>query len=293
MLNKCLLQILLLASLAWLVGCSGIQSFPSTVRAGDTAVVAAGWKQNFSRDNITVTITPASGAPVVLFTGHPAVRAVINMYPDPLSSLIVSEETDQEITPFAQSYGVAVNFFTGGDKDMWQTTVYIDLPASLPPGLATIDISNTQGDSTSSTVNIIAGTGQPELFEAELNGPLLPMHMEALERIQHYVVSFTGPVVPHAIQVNFNHAADSANGGAGKAYVSNPRGDIKSVLWSDNGFNLNVLLTPTQSQTLLDMQYFKFYVSGGINGLQVNNVVAVDINGNNILGVVADVVSAK
>lgn len=273
--------------------CSGMQTFQSNLKPGETAIIAAGWKHNFSRDIITVTITPSQGTPIVLLPGDPAIRAVINMYPDPLSSLIVSEETDQDLTPFAQTYGVSVNFFTGGDKDIWQTTVFIDLPQTLPAGLANIEISNAEGDTADSTVNIIEGSGTPELFEAELNGPLLPMHMAVLERIDHYELNFSGSEVPYAIELILDHDPDADNGGTAKAYVVNPRGDVKSVLWSDNGSRLKVLLTPTHGQPLNDLKHFKFYVSGGITNLSVNSVNAVDENGNPVLDITASLITGK
>jgi hypothetical protein len=274
-------------------GCSGVQTFQSNLKPGETAIIAAGWKHNFSRDNITVTITPSQGAPIVLMPGDPAVRAVINMYPDPLSSLIVSEETDQDLTPFARTYGMSVNFLTGGDKDMWQTTVFIDLPQTLSTGLANIEISNAEGDTAVSTVNVIEGSGTPELFDAELNGPLTPVQMAVLERIEHYELNFSGPQLPYAIEVILDHDLDADNGGAGKAYVVNPRGDVKNVLWSDNGALLKVLLTPTHDQPLNDFKHFKFYVSGGITNLSVNSVNAVDENGNPVLDITASLIAGK
>jgi len=276
-----------------LVGCSGVQTFKSHLRAGETAAVAAGWKHNFSRDNITVTITPSIGSPIIYLPNDPAVRGVVNMYPDPISSMVVSDASDQDITPFARTYALGTNFFTSGDKDWWQTTIFIDLPNTLPTGLTNIEITNTQGDSVASTVNIIDGIGQAEIFDVDQNGPLTETQFAALERIDHFVVSFTGDVKPHAIQVDFTHDPDVNNGGVGKAYVSNPRGDLKSIIWSDNGTGLKVLLTPTQLQAVSDMQDYKFYVSGGITNLLMSNVLAVDIDGNSLTDIVVDVTAKK
>jgi len=290
--NK-LLSLLILSIITLLTGCSGVQTFQSSLRAGDTAAVAAGWKHNFSRDNITVIITPSIGPPITYLPGNLAVRGVVNMYPDPLSSMVVSEATDQDITPFARTYAFGTSFFTSGDKDWWQTTVFIDLPNTLPTGLANIEVINTQGDSVASTVNIIEGVGQTEVFDVDQNGPLTDAQFSALERIEHFVVSFSGAEIPHAIQVDFTHDPDVDNSGVGRAYVTNPRGDLKNIMWNDNGINLQVLLTPTQLQSVSDMQDFKFYVSGGITNLLMNNIVAVDINGNSVAGIVVDVTAEK
>ncbi|MDH5570794.1 MAG: hypothetical protein OEY89_03450, partial [Gammaproteobacteria bacterium] len=125
MLKTNLIKSIFLLLTTVLASCSGVQTFQSSLRAGDTAAVAAGWKHNFSRDNITVTITPSVGEPIVYLPGNSAVRAVVNMYPDPLSSMVVSEATNQDITPFAQTYALGTNFYTAGDKDWWQTVVFL------------------------------------------------------------------------------------------------------------------------------------------------------------------------
>lgn len=288
-----LLKIICLLLISILAGCSGVQTFQSTLRAGDTAAVAAGWKHDFSRDNITVTITPSAGAPVIYLSGNPAVRAVVNMYPDPLSSLIISEATSQDITPFAQTYALGTSFYTSGDKDWWQTVVFVDLPNILPTGLTNITISNQAGDSVTSSLNIIGGVGQAELFNVDQNGPLNVNQLAALERINHFVVSFSGSVIPYAVQIGFSHSPDVTAGGSGKTYVSNPRGDLKSISWNDDGNNLQVVLTPSQSKLLTSLTDFKFYVSGGVSNLLANNIVAVDVNGNPVSDVTASITAEK
>jgi hypothetical protein len=270
-----------------LSGCVGTKTFHEVARAGDTVAVAAGWKHHFTRDNITVTITPSSGAPVVLPPNDQAVRAVINLYPDPVSSLLVSAETGQNLTPSAQTYASLVSSnFTKGDKDWWQTTAFIDLPATLPAGIATISISNPQGESVSSEVEIVSGPGRPNLFQST-TGSLTDSQLASMERVGHYAVGFTGSVIPFAIQLDLIHDPDLDQGGTGRAYVVNPRGDIKNVAWKNTGVNLRVILTPAKGTALGNMKDFKFYVSGGITGLQVLNVKAFDINGVPVTGVTA------
>lgn len=276
-----LFVILLLA----LSGCAGVQSYPNTARAGDTTAVATGWKHGFDRNKITVTITPSSGSPIVLLPGDPAVRAVINLYPDPVSNLVVSDATNQDTSPYANSYAYVINYQTNNDKDWWQTVIFIDLPATLPPGTTSIDISSTSGETYSSTVNIIAGTGQPESFDTQMNGSLSQAQLESMERADHFISSFDGTTIPYAIQAEFSHSPDAANGGTGKAYVVNPEGNLKNILWKDDGVKLRVLLTPTHDIPLVSMKDFKFYIAGGITGLQLDNVIAIDMNGNPVTGV--------
>lgn len=278
--------VIILVMLSIVQGCSAIKTFPSTVRAGETTAIATGWKQSFSKENTTVTITPSIGSPIIILPGDPAIRAVVNLYPDPASNIIVSGETGYDVSPFASTYATQLTQnFTEGDKDWYQTTIFIDLPESLPLGATSITISNLQGESYSTTVDIIASGGGPDAFEAELNGPLSSNQLKSLERNNYYIINFNSAIIPHAIQIDLNHDADIDNGGNGKAYVVNPRGDIKNILWRDDGQNLRVFLLPTWSKPFDSIKDFKFYIAGSVTGLLVNNVMAVDSSGNQILGV--------
>jgi hypothetical protein len=274
-----------------LSGCIGTTTFHDTARAGDTVALAAGWKHYYSRDNITVTITPSSGSKIVLLPNDLAVRAVVNLYPDPVSSVIVSPGSGQDLTPSAQNYASAVNnWFTFGDKDWWETTVYLDLPGTLPTGTTAININNPQGESFDTSVAVVAGTGHPIQFQTTI-GALNVSQLAALERVGHYTVSFSGSTTPFAIQLSLSHNPDMDNGGVGRAYVVNPRGDLKNVVWRDDGTTTRVILTPTKGQPLASIKDFKFYVAGGVTALQLTSIKAVNINGSPVMGVTANIVS--
>jgi hypothetical protein len=281
--------LILVLSILVLQGCVGARTFHEVARAGDTVALAAGWKHYFSRDNITVTITPSSGSPIVYLPNDPAVRAVVNLYPDPLSSLLVSPKIGQDLTPSARTYASVVsNNYTNQDPDWWQTTVFVDLPDYLPSGTATISITNPQGESASPIVDIVDGAGRSNTFEAT-TGPTNEYQLASMERVGNYVVRFSGSTIPYAIQVDMVHDPDKAHGGTGVAYVINPRGDIKNVTWSDTGSNLRVILTPAKGAVLSNMFNYKFYVAGGVKNLSVLNIKAVDIDGNPVSGVTASV----
>jgi len=285
---------LLLAGAALLSGCGALRTFHEYARAGDTVALAAGWKHDFARDKITVTITPAAGAPQVYLPGDPAIRAVVNLYADPVSSMVVSEKTKQDLTDSARTYGYLVNYnFTGNDRDWYETTVFLDLPPTLTTGLATINIVSSTGETASSTLDIIPGTGQPNTFDAVLSGPLANEQLAVLERVPHFIVSFSGTTAPYAMQLAFTHDPDVTHGGWGKPYVANPRGDLKSLIWNDDGTNLKVILRPAKSTDINSLKDFKFYVTGGISGLAVNSVQAFDANGAAMIGVTASIQSIQ
>lgn len=275
--------------LGHLGGCVGARTFHEVARAGDTVTVAAGWKHYFTRENITVTITPASGAPIVLPPNDPSIRAVVNLYPDPVSSLLVSQETGQDLTPYARTYADLVSsLFTEGDKDWWQTSVFVDLPSSLPVGNAAIGITAPQGESTTSVVEIVSGTGSPNTFQTTL-GAINANQLLSMQRVAHYSVNIAGSTIPFAVQIDLTHDPDVDNGGAGRAYVVNPRGDIKNIAWKDDGRNLRVILTPAKRTALGNMKDFKLYVAGGVTDLQVVNVKAFDVDGNAVSGITANI----
>ncbi len=277
------LHIILLLSLS---GCAGTRTFHEYARAGDTVALAAGWKHSFTTDAITVTVTPAAGAPQVYASGNPAIRGVVNLYPDPLASLVVSQVTKQNLTPWANIYGNMVNVnFTANDRDWYETTVFIDLPVTMTSGPATIDIVSSQGEAASSTLEIIPGTGQPNTFSAATYGPL--GDLSTLERVAHYTISFSGTSVPYAMQLVFTHDPDKSHGGLGVTHVANPRGDLKNLVWSDDGTNLKIILTPANLAGIQSLQDCKFYVAGGITNLSLGSLQAVDQDGHPITTVSA------
>lgn len=282
--SACLLLVYLLS------GCAGKDSFSKSVRAGDTVAVAVGWRQNLSKDNISINFLPGAVGVVEPIASYgpndPAIRAVINLYPDPLSSLSVSPQIQEDLTPNAQLHAtLADRSYAGNDKDLSQTVVFLDLPPTLPEGIVRIQVSGGgHDDPPVSRVEILPGQGAPANFDTE-GGYLTESHLQSLERVDNHVITFSGDATPHAIEVSLTHDPDRDAGGTGKAHVVNTRGDIKSVVWHDDGVNLKVLLSPVNEQPLSDLREFKFYVAGGVTGLSLADVQAFDADGNALSGV--------
>ena len=282
-------SILVLLIVSVLTACSGMKTFNDYSRAGDTISIAVGWKQSFKKNNITVTITPSIGSPIIIPANDPAIRAVVNMYPDPVSSLIVSREINANLTPNALLYGDITNAITNSDKDWYQTIVLLDLPVTLPTGIALIEIMTDRGDTASSTVEIIAGTGSAHSFTADSTTSINANMFNGLSRTTNYAVSFDSAVIPHAIEINFSHNADVNNGGVGKAFAINPLGYKKSIIWNDDGYNMKVMLFPTSNMIIDHINDYKFYVAGKIENLVVDSVNAYDVDGNVVSGVNASI----
>ena len=285
-------SLLTLFSALLLIGCAGTKTFHELARPGDTIAVAAGWMHHLQRDNITVTITDsASNATTYTATPgnpDPNVRASINFYPDPVSSLVVSNRIGENLTPSAGTYAQLIDAnstldpATGeSDNDWWETVVFVDLPDPMMPGAATVDITanDASGESISSGYMIVGeddGTGsgmvtggQPNTFSGKLGEfvtfDLNEDQLKSMERLNHHVVTFSGTTLPHAIQIDMTHD------GTGTPYVVNPVGSIKSISWADDAGTtpnlLRVILMPSEDAAIDAFVDFKFYVTGSVNGL--------------------------
>jgi len=292
---------LALLTAVFLIGCAGTKTFHEYARAGDTIIVAAGYKKDFQRDNITVTVTDFDGATTVYPPGSVKVRASVDLYPDPLSSWVVSDRTGVDQTSYAQLY-VAQNQLnnTGGDYDWHQTVVFLDLPVTMDSnsqpmalGDATVRIETPAGPDQEvhqAVVNIVSGSGHAHTFGAmteTLAGmpghaafSLLPDHLKAMERVPYRTLDFTGTNVPYAIQVDLHHDPDQDTGGTvgDKAYIANPVGQIKTVNWHDDGINTRIIMIGNRSSDITSLKDFKLYLAG-IGGWSVIDTQAFNQDG--------------
>ncbi len=165
--------------------------------------------------------------------------------------------------------------------------MFLDLPDALPPGAATIAITNPEGESVQLALTIVEGTGSPALLSSSPGGPLNPYHLASLERVPHHTVRFTGDTIPYAIELVMNHDPDVDHGGVGRAGVINPRGEIKNLQWHGSGSSLRVHLMPAGQSPLSTLVDFKFFVAGGITNLAVADVRAYDSEGGPVPGIAA------
>jgi len=309
------LGVLLISSL---VGCAGFEAFPMKAVPGQTVALAAGWKQSFATDELTVTITPSSGPQIVYNPGDPAIRASINLYPDPVSWLQVGTAIGQNKTGIDRYNTGYVNgdqinsLYTNGDTDWWQTTVFVDLPQAqdLPTGIAQISISSLSGESYGPIdIDIMAGSSERQEFIAKGTGEGgigLGDNIHLLERGSHYTVAFSDSgTIPYAIQMDLVHGIDYIAGltgtydengneistGIGRAYVINPPGYPKSIQWNDDGQYLRVILLPEAGKRLSSTDAFKFYVAGGVTGLDIvpGSIQAFQKNGGPVSGITATI----
>lgn len=277
--NMKTLGLLVLISISvGLTGCTASKSFTTAARAGDTVALAVGWNASVTRANLNARITPNGAAPIDYAPGNANIRALINTYPDPMSRLMVGTETNQSLGVNANIHGAQLNSLHMEDKDLAQTMVFINLPAGIPPGLATIQLKDGVANlGLPFSVEVLSGTGSANTFD-----DLSAEQLATLERTSGSVVTFSGATVPHSISFEVPHALSTA------PWVVNPRGDIKNVAWSDNGTSMKVILTPVSGQSLSQLIHFKFFISG-VSGFGASTVKAYDVNGNLINGIGATI----
>jgi len=279
--------VVLSASLA--VGCAGTHTFNQYAKSGETIAIPVGHQPDWSRDNISVWIRePGMVDYVQYMPNDPRIRAVVNFYPDPLSSIVVSNRTGQEITNGALTFGNILNqSFTSNSRDWFQTVVFFDLPDPLALGAANVYVE--EATNTNNFVNTeleIVGTGgMPHQFGAEGLGPMSREQLASLERTSHFAVTLSGSTIPHAVQLDFMHDPDVDNSGTGKAYIVEPISGVKNISWTDDGINLRIVILPADGATMANFNDFKFYVAGGINNLALLSTEAFDINGGSVAGV--------
>jgi hypothetical protein len=294
---------LLLASLI-ISGCSGLQAFSKSVQAGDTVAIAI-HRRDIRKPDATIVIRDWTGYEQSFPGNDPRVRGWINVYPDPVSRLVVGRESNEPFATSAAAFGYGLeNQTTSGsavEKDWYETIIQLDLPGDLAVGLATIDVQ-VAGVSILPqpvSVNILPGAGSPHPYEIFEGAPIADAQFTNMERAPHYTVTFSGTTVPQAIQVDFSHDPDRENGGVGQAYVVNPRGDVNNIAWTDDGVNLRVIILPAWYKTTEDIDaewfndrnigWFKFYVAGKITNLQLTGVSAYDADGGTVSGVSATI----
>jgi hypothetical protein len=145
-----------------LQGCVAVQTFPTVARAGDTITLAVGSPDGMTKANTTAQFTsPNLANPVNL-----PIRSIIKLRPDNTSFVGAFDEFTSNI-PFSSAHSA------------WLSMLVIDLPAGLPVGAATINVTTSgiyypgQGASVNTIpigIEVLPGTGSPNKFMYNPNG---------------------------------------------------------------------------------------------------------------------------
>lgn len=274
-----------------LVGCTGVNTFTTGGRPGETVAAAIGYQQKVNRSNLTVKVTANNGAVYTYSPGDSRIRTVFQAYPDPVSKLVVADRANTTYgTQFPDyiinSWGYAIRGnMTSGDNDWSETFVLFDLPTDIASGTASLQFASGGTDLTVSSIPIEVLPGPaatPQPFQYFQNTSKLQAPYTGGERAPHFVVDFTGPAgsIPNSIEAIFSRTL----GSTGDPWVTHGRGDLKNLMWSDNGSEIKVMLTPVKGTPLSLLKDFKFYVTGSVTSLNLISLKAYDASGNPLSG---------
>jgi hypothetical protein len=274
-----------------LVGCTGVNTFTTGGRPGETVAAAIGYQQKVNRSNLTVKITDKNGVLYTYQPGDTRIRTVFQAYPDPVSKLVVADRANTsygtQLPDYiinAWGYGIRQDL-TNGDNDWSETFVLFDLPTDIASGMASLQFTSGGTDLTVSSIPIEVLPGPaaaPQPFEYYKGTSALQAPYTGGERAPHFVVNFSGPdgVVPNSIEAVFSRTL----GSTGDPWVTHGRGDIKNLMWSDNGSEIKVMLTPAKGVPLSSLKDFKFYITGSVTAVNRTSLKAYDASGNPLSG---------
>ena len=167
-----------------LQGCTGLNTFPTVARQGDTVSVMVGGSEKARKDTISATLTDVDNVAWDL-QSLGLVRSVFNLRPD-------GRAHGLHYAPWLDSEIAWLNA-----HDQVQTVLVFDVPAAAAIGQATLDVSLNVDDNSSGVIDpsigieIIAGTGSSDSFlRQNFTGPPVPVSFEGLEPAPHAKISF-------------------------------------------------------------------------------------------------------
>ncbi len=139
-------------------GCTAFNTYPQSARAGDTITLAVGSPDDMTRTNTTATFTSEADPlnPIDLTSN---IRAVFKLYADKAS-------------PVYEDYVIKEIVRRSGHAP-WVTMVMIDLPPSLPEGLARIELNTPASyPASGSHINDLSTTSQRIVDDGLIDPPI-------------------------------------------------------------------------------------------------------------------------
>ncbi len=142
-----------------IIGCAGVNTFPTLARPGDTVSILVGGSEEIRKETIAATLTDSSGQQWDL-QGSGAIRSVFSVRPDPRSQGVNYSSYLESVLPWSSGH------------EAIQTVMITDIPSGVTPGQASISVSTNPADNSAAisqpfTINleIIPGTGTTDDFQ--------------------------------------------------------------------------------------------------------------------------------
>ena len=288
----CGLLMLLAVLMSLLSGCTGVNTYPTMARAGDTVSVMIGGTEKARKDNINVTLSDSAGQTWDL-KAQGLIRSVFNLRTDGVAY-------GRHYSSFNESY---ISWANGHEPV--QTMLVTDLPTGLAAGQATLSInlpvndnSSDGGNTFSVNLEIIPGAGTPDMFSRKSYIGDQPVDFSRLEPAPYAKVSFSGTsqiIGAASLVINFDSAVVNSDDlnvyipeaiVRGGSFSSGPFGETQRMAYwhiSAPG-QLTVDLFAPQG---IQARYLQVYIvhptnlPGGID-LALDSATVFDVNGNTI-----------
>lgn len=152
----------LLLLLTSLYGCTGMQPFPLSARAGDTITLAIGSMDNITPSNTIATYhaVDTNGVEIGTYDLTPGIRNIFKLYPDKTSQ--AWHATDTRFMKNWSGHGP------------WMSVLLLDLPTDLPQGSGWVEVLPGVGaeypnnakrvEDVAIDLEILPGQGNPHTF---------------------------------------------------------------------------------------------------------------------------------
>ncbi len=125
-------------------------------------------------------------------------------------------------------FGSAIDAFsTGGDKDWFETLVYLDLPPSIAPAAASVDVRVGGTSILPQPIALNVPDAAPNArhpFETFETGPLTTNQFRVMERADHYTLSPGADV--HADDSRMSMSTPSVTSNSAKTFFRSSRGRL-------------------------------------------------------------------
>lgn len=259
--NKNLLTVLCF-TIILLSGCVGVNTFPTIARPGDTVSLMIGGSEQVRKDNVSVTLTDASGKNWDL-KSLGLVRSLFNL------------RTDGRAYKLHYSTNLNSNISWLFGHEPIQTVMVVDIPSTTSLGQASIQVGlNGVTDNSSGFSNpkvnlqIISGIGNSNLLENRTAYGIQNADLTAFEPAPNAKITFGNgsmPIGAVSMIISFNSSVVNPNDlniYVPEAIVRTDSTPVfgqtqRMVYWHQDGLNLYVDIIAPQG---ISPQYLQLFV---------------------------------
>ena len=281
--------------LAILQGCTGITTFPSIARPGDSLAIMLGGSEQVNKDNIDVTLIQGASSWDLadpngdLDRSDSMIRSVFEVRTDGRAEGLIYNNPS-----------TMTQIWTFGHEPV-QSIMIVDLPTDVLPGAAQLNVTINTPDNASgvnlnfnidlTVVDIPGSTGASDPFDMRTVLGTVGANLGDLEPAPHAKISFTPLnklVYAVSIEIDFNEivvAPDDLHVYIPEAIVGGSLGaNQRMAIWHQDGDRLYIdIIAPGGIQS----RYLKIYVMHPSSvtldpGFMLGSIIFYDQDGNDV-----------